>query len=127
MPVRSIESILVHVAFWGCALVVLFLALAPVRIPMPSTGWDKSNHLLAFGTLAVLGLWSYPRRPMVLLLSLLAYGALIEGLQSFTLDRFSEWADLFADGIGLVLGYLAVQGVARHVGPKRAPKRSLRR
>ena len=90
--------------FWACALAVLVLALMPIVPHMPSTGWDKSNHLLAFAALAVLGLWAYPGRMAVLLLGLLAYGGLIEVLQSFTPDRFAEWADLLADAVGLLVG-----------------------
>lgn len=40
----------------------------------------------------------------MLLPSLLAYGAFIEILQSFTPDRYAEWSDLWADGVGLLLG-----------------------
>jgi VanZ family protein len=116
------KAAFIRLAFWNCAALVLALALVPAQMPLPSTGWDKTNHLLAFGALAVLGLRSYPDRPAVLLLSLLAYGALIEGLQSFTPDRFPEWGDLFADGVGLALGYLLVRGVMRHVRSYRAAK-----
>jgi VanZ family protein len=35
---------------------------------------------------------------------LLAYGGLIEVLQSFTPSRYAEFGDLFADGAGLALG-----------------------
>jgi VanZ family protein len=39
---------------------------------------------------------------------LLAYGALIEVLQSFTPTRSAEWADLLADSAGIALGLLLV-------------------
>ena len=93
-------------AFWGCALAVLALSLAPASTPLPSTGWDKSNHLLAFATLAVLGARAWPGRIAMLLPALLAYGGLIEVLQSFTPDRAAEWSDLLADGLGVLLGWL---------------------
>jgi VanZ family protein len=35
---------------------------------------------------------------------LLAYGGLIEVLQSFTPNRYAEIGDLFADGVGLAIG-----------------------
>ena len=82
---------------------VLVLALMPQSAHLPSTGWDKSNHLLAFTVLALLGQWAYPRRSMSVLLGLLAFGALIEGLQSLTPDRSAEWADWFTDALGLLL------------------------
>lgn len=98
------RSIVWRWTFWVCALVVLVLALMPIVPQLPSTGWDKSNHMLAFAVLAVLGLWGYPGRMAVLLLGLLAYGGLIEVLQSLTPDRFAEWADLLADAVGLLVG-----------------------
>ena len=76
---------------------------------MPSTGWDKSNHLLAFSVMALLGRRAYPGRTLAVLSSLLAYGALIEVLQSFTINRFAEWQDLVADAAGLALGWGAQQ------------------
>ena len=80
---------------------------------MPSTGWDKNNHMLAFAVLAVLGLWGYPGRMVLLLLGLLAYGGLIEVLQSFTPDRFAEWADLLADVVGLLVGAVLASQLRR--------------
>ncbi|MDP9911799.1 VanZ family protein [Variovorax boronicumulans] len=90
-------------AFWACVCAILVLSLAPSSTPMPSTGWDKSNHALAFAVLAFLAHKAWPGR-MWLLPSLLAYGALIEILQSFTPDRYAEWSDLWADGFGLLVG-----------------------
>ena len=39
-------------AFFACAVSVLALALMPAPPPMITTGWDKSNHLLAFDVMA---------------------------------------------------------------------------
>ena len=89
-------------------LVVLVLSLVPPSPSLPSTGWDKSNHLLGFVVLAMLGHAGWPRRRWTMLLGLLAYGGLIEVLQSFTSARFAEFGDLIADGLGLLLG----EGVA---------------
>ncbi|WP_225616924.1 VanZ family protein [Variovorax sp. 38R] len=91
-------------AFWACVCAILVLSLAPPSTPMPSTGWDKSNHVLAFATLAFLAHKAWPGRLWLWLPSLLAYGALIETLQSFTPDRYAEWSDLWADGLGLLVG-----------------------
>lgn len=76
----------------------------PISPNMPTTGWDKANHLLAFVVLAVLGCQSHPERTATVMLGLLAYGGLIEVLQSFTPDRFAEAGDLVADGLGLLVG-----------------------
>ena len=102
------QRILVRYAFWSCALIVLVLSLLPgEKIPLPTTGWDKSNHALGFGVLAFLGLRAWPRQTVTVLAALLAYGGLIEVLQSFTPDRMAEWADLCADAAGLFIGSVA--------------------
>jgi len=96
-------------AFVGCALAVLVLALMPSPPSMITTGWDKSNHLLAFAVMAVLGCKAFPQRVVFTFLGLLAYGALIEILQSFTPTRSAEWLDLFADGLGILLGWWLIR------------------
>lgn len=106
-------------AFWVCVLAILGMALVPPVPQMPTTGWDKSNHMLAFAMLVLLGRWAYPGRTAFLVCGLLAYGALIELLQSLTPDRFAEWGDLLADGVGLfagcVLGQMMAWLLARRV------------
>lgn len=92
------------ILFWGCAAVVLVLSLMPTVPQMPTTGWDKSNHVLAFAVLAVLGCRAYPARLRIVLTGLMFYGGLIEVLQSLTTYRFAEWADLVADGVGIIVG-----------------------
>ncbi len=106
--------------FWRLALaallvVVLALALLPLGPEAPTTGWDKTNHLLAFGTLAVVGCLGYPKQIARLLPALLAYGGLIEVLQSFTDYRSAEWGDLLADALGLLLGWALCRLAARLV------------
>lgn len=83
---------------------VMLLSLMPTAVQLPSTGWDKSNHFLAFVVLGWLGMRAFPGRTVAVLLGLLGYGGLIEVLQSLTPSRFAEWGDLLADGLGLLLG-----------------------
>lgn len=91
-------------AFFACALAVLVLALMPAPPVMATTGWDKSNHLLAFAVMTWLGCKAFPHRMVYVILGLLAYGALIEILQSFTPNRSAEWLDLFSDCFGILVG-----------------------
>jgi VanZ family protein len=93
-------------SFFGCLAAVLVLSLVPGEVRLPDTGWDKSNHFIGFAALAVTGLNAYPQRPSQLLLGLLAFGGLVEVLQSFTPSRYAEWLDLLADAIGLLLGWV---------------------
>ena len=85
-------------------LALLVLSLAPASASLPTTGWDKANHALGFAVLGLLGQWAWPGRTAIVLTALLAYGGLIELLQSFTPDRVAEAADLLADWVGLLLG-----------------------
>lgn len=85
-------------------LVLLVLSLAPASANLPTTGWDKGNHALGFAVLGLLGRWAWPGRTAIVLTALLAYGGLIELLQSLTPDRVAEAADLLADWVGLLLG-----------------------
>jgi VanZ family protein len=96
-------------------LVLLVLCLVPIPPQVPSTGWDKSNHALAFAVLAFLGNRAWPGRMVPMLLGLLAYGGLIEVLQSFTPNRLAEWGDLLADGVGLLIGEAVARLVWRYV------------
>jgi VanZ family protein len=103
-------------AFGSVALVVLVLALMPPVPHMPTTGWDKANHLRAFAVLAWLGSHAYPQRLASVMSGLLAYGALIEILQSFTTFRSADWHDLLADGLGLLPVWLFMRMQQRKEG-----------
>lgn len=94
-----------RLALGGLLIVVLALSLLPLGADAPTTGWDKTNHLLAFAALAAAGCLAYPERIPTTLLALLAYGALIEVLQSLTAYRSAEWGDLLADALGLLFGW----------------------
>lgn len=93
-----------RLAFALCLIAVLTLALLPDPDPRLSTGWDKGNHLLAFATLAFLGCWALRGHWLIVVIGLLGYGVLIEVLQSLTGYRYAEWADLLADGLGILVG-----------------------
>ncbi len=95
--------------FGLAALTVMVLSLAPLEPDAPSLGWDKANHMAGFALLALLGCRAYPAQTPLVLVGLLAYGGLIEVLQSFTGYRRAEWADLLADALGLPVGWLVAR------------------
>ncbi|MBK6714693.1 MAG: VanZ family protein [Burkholderiales bacterium] len=91
--------------------------------------WDKLNHAVGFAGLTLAACLACGRcnsghlarlrdtmRPALLML---AFGALIEVLQSFVPERSAEWADLLADGIGVVLGALLARGLRRLAADRR--------
>jgi VanZ family protein len=100
-------------AFWACALAILVLALLPPAVPMPSTGWDKANHALAFGTLGVLGCLAWPQRRWQVLAGLVGYGVLIELLQALTPYRDADARDVLADTAGLLIAEVLLRLEAR--------------
>lgn len=101
-------------AFWLCLAAVLTLSLlGQVPEAVPTTGWDKTNHLLGFAALGVLGCLGYARHVGWVMAGLMAYGGLIEILQSFTPNRFAEWGDLLADTLGLAIGWVLAQLILR--------------
>ena len=88
-------------------VLVSYLALTPTPLEGSDSGLDKVGHFLAFTALAFAACIGFPAssgRRTALLFGLLAYGGLIEILQSFVPGRTSEWGDLLADGIGIAFG-----------------------
>ncbi len=97
-------------------LAVCVLAFMPHPPPALDTGWDKRNHLLAFGSLAFvaeLAFWPSRWRRLKVLLGLLAFGGFIELVQSQIPERSAEWGDLLADGLGIALGLALVAALIR--------------
>jgi len=104
--------------------VVLWLALTPAPPPQASLGWDKLNHLSGFITLTLVASFGFAGHWRRIGLALLAYGALIEVLQSFTPSRSAEWADLLADALGITAGLLLAAALAwLRVGDGRKPRK----
>jgi VanZ family protein len=103
---------------WRAALllilgVITWLALSPAPPPQADLGWDKLNHVAAFATLSVVAVLGRSGSFWRIGGALLAYGGLIEVLQSFTPNRVGEWPDLLADGVGIILGLLLAAGLVR--------------
>jgi len=102
---------------WRVLLVLLlctitWLALTPVPPQQASLGWDKLNHAAAFAILAAVAFLGRIGGWVRIAWALVAYGALIEILQSFTPTRSAEWGDLLADGAGIASGLLLAAGVS---------------
>lgn len=106
----------------ACAT-LLVLSLMPTERLMPGSGSDKLDHLGAFLLLAVLGRLAWPGAGGGLALGLVAFGALIEGLQALTPHRYAEFGDLVADALGVGLGMALMIRVAR--GRRAAPEASV--
>ena len=106
---------MLKVLFWLCFVALNALALSPAPYLPPLEifdWWDKAQHAIGFGTLAVLAVLAYPGVSKLRIgLMLVALGVLIEVLQHFSGYRFGDWQDAVADGVGVVLGLGLARGV----------------
>lgn len=110
MPLlRRIPRRYLLAAFWAACIAIGLLALLPATTPLPSTGWDKANHAVAFAALGFAGAACWPATTFRVLLALAAYGGAIEIAQTFTETRMGEWVDWVADVAGLVLTFIATK------------------
>lgn len=92
--------------FLAYALAVLALAVYPFQETVGSSN-DKINHVLAFIAFYGLAVWSHQRaRPVPVIIWGLAYGGLIEFIQSFVPYRQCSLGDLAADAVGLMIGMI---------------------
>jgi VanZ family protein len=94
--------------FWACFVSVNSLALSPAPYLPPLeifNWWDKAQHAIAFGALAVLAVLAFPEASRLrIAVLLMGQGVLIEVLQYYGGYRFGDWQDAVADGLGVLLG-----------------------
>lgn len=105
-------------ALWITAGAVITLALAPWSVDLPSSGWDKGDHVAAFATLAACGLFAWRGHPALhsrVVLGLLALGVAIELAQSLIPGRMADWRDVLADAAGVMLGLTLASWFARRM------------
>lgn len=98
--------------FFALLAAVLWLAWMPEPPEIVDTGWDKLNHVLAFGALGVAGRFGFvpepPRAAPVagVALALLAIGVGIELVQGLLPARMADGRDVAADAVGIAAGLL---------------------
>ncbi len=111
-----------RLALFLTALVALGIAWATLSPPGPEPSslplTDKQLHALAFAVLILPITVANLRVALPLAPVALAYGGLIELIQPLV-GRSGEWADLFADGIGILAG-LALGWILRRAWRGRA-------
>lgn len=96
-------------AFWFTCLVVVAGALSPQGPDQATVVLsDKLVHAGAFFVLSIFGLKAYSTRPALVIAALFVLGGSIEVAQGFTATRSQEWGDLWADCLGVCLGYAAI-------------------
>lgn len=96
--------------FGAMAVAIGYLALVPTPLPTVGTGWDKLNHVIAFAALVAVGCRAWGADDgsrgsrWAVLAGVFGYGAMIEVVQYYVPGRSAEWADLAADGAGILCG-----------------------
>lgn len=103
-----------RVLFFFTTAFVLYLATLKGPYPIPSASSDKVNHLCAFLVLTLLMCLGFPRtRPRLCALWMLAYGCLIEVIQSFLPWSDCSLFDVAADASGILIALLCLQALIR--------------
>jgi len=105
---KYVNFVTSKVLFWLCFVALNALALSPpTYLPLLEvfSWWDKAQHAIGFGALAVLAALAYPHVSMLRMGVLLCLqGVAIEVLQHWGGLRFGDWQDAVADAVGVVLG-----------------------
>ena len=107
--------------FWACFVALNALALSPAPYLPPDffNWWDKAQHAIGFGVLAVLAVLAYPEASRLrIALLLIGQGVLIELLQYYGGYRFGDWQDAVADGVGVLVGLAMVRVIDFWLLPK---------
>jgi len=94
---------------FSIAYALLIVVAVVSLIPMPDTGVnDKSMHFITYFGLSAgfTTLVENNKSLWVVTLGLIAYGAVLEVLQSMTGYRYMELYDLVANSIGVISGLL---------------------
>ncbi len=107
-PRPSARAAWLPVVLWAAA--ILTFSVTP-DLPGRDVVPDKVAHVAAYAVLGLLLRWALPASSpglpaVVTVLAVVAYGALLEGLQGLLPWRQAEWWDLGADTLGALVGVI---------------------
>ncbi len=110
-----LHPVFARAAFFAAAIAILILANLPDPPQLPGQLSDKVQHMLAFVVLAGLARIAWPKVAWwAILISLAAFGALIEMLQAAAeLGRDPSMADWLADVAAIALALIAISATGR--------------
>ena len=100
------------IAFFIGLITVIALSLLPHETTPEIGMWDKLNHALAYGVLAVLGGFGLEgwRSLLMVSIGLVVLGAGLELAQSVIPDRTGSTYDVLANFVGVAIGSVATVG-----------------
>lgn len=84
-------------------LPISILSLYPVDSLPSVPGTDKIHHFIAYGALAFPLALARPKKWLIIIVLFLGYSGVIELIQPYV-NRYGEWLDLGANGLGLAFG-----------------------
>ncbi len=110
MNVSKSNIILYRVLLVMAAIIIIYLATTPLKIPVVEDINDKVNHIFAFYVLALFLDFSFPTSAFraTKVLSLLGYALAIEIVQYFLSYRTFSVFDLGADAFALAVYRLSL-------------------
>ncbi|GHA06912.1 hypothetical protein GCM10008090_15750 [Arenicella chitinivorans] len=89
----------------GLLVVITVLSLTPLPQLPEMPGTDKLHHFIAYAALMFPVAFAQLRHRVWLALGFFVWSGSIELIQPMV-NRYGEWLDLAANGLGLLLGYL---------------------
>lgn len=106
-----------RILFWLALAFALFMAWSPHPPAVPGAPGDKIQHMMAFGTLAILACAGWPRYELLRIGERLSFvGAIVEVVQSIpALGRDCDIFDWIAD-TAIIAAVLLVVWAARRRG-----------
>lgn len=93
---------------WTIVFLIVYLSLTPASVELPMGQGDKIGHVLAYATLMswFANLYEASAQRLKLAIGFIARGVSLEFLQRWTGYRAFEVADMVADAIGVVAGWI---------------------
>ena len=98
-----------QIAFVISIIAIEYLATTTISIQIVENSWDKSNHFISFFVLYILMSYGFRQLTFFNKITLLMIFAIqIEVVQYFIPNRDFSLLDIFADGVGIFIGFYIV-------------------
>ncbi|MEH6825284.1 MAG: hypothetical protein V7629_15365 [Motiliproteus sp.] len=98
-------------------LAITTLSLWPVEYLPDAPGSDKTHHLIAYALLMFPAALAKPKYGLLLGLLCIGWSGAIELIQPYV-NRYAEWLDMAANGVGVALGYSLAGLLHRFMGDR---------
>lgn len=100
-----------QISFFACIIIIEYIATSQKSVAISEVFWDKFNHFFAFFVLFILLSLGFGLSNLIKFILLLAFGLQIEIIQHFLPNRYFSGFDIFADFVGIMLGFLFLKAI----------------